>query len=136
MTENTKLIRFSDGTLIVGMVEGLDNLEEHKFINILYPIEIYSSGIDNGDSQILSEQFMLKAWMGLTDDVMFKVNTADITTMGNLKDEYMAGYENVVDRLFFRGDATQEAAQHAAEDEFGPEDLLELLQARESNDIN
>ena len=135
MTENTKLIRFSNGTMIVCMVEGLDNLEQQKFINVLYPIEIYSDGIDDIGSR-MSEQFMLKAWMGLTDDVMFQVNTADITTIGNLKEEYMAGYENVVDRLFFRGDETQEIAQSAAEEEFSPEDLLELLQARDNNDIN
>jgi len=135
MTDNTKLIRFTDGTLIVCMVEGLDNLEEQKFINVLYPIEVFSDGVsDMGNS--FSEQFMLKAWMGLSDDVMFKVNTADITTIGALKDEYISGYENVVDRMFFRGDEAQQAAQQAAEEEFGPEDLLELLQAKQDNKLN
>ena len=131
MTDNTKLIRFTDGTMIVGMVEGLDNLEEQKFIEVLYPIEIFSDGVsDMGDN--FSEQFMLKAWMGLSDDVMFKVNTGDITSMGSLKQEYIKGYENVVDRMFFR----DEEEQHSAEEEFGPEDLLELLQAKQDNKLN
>ena len=83
-----------------------------------------------GDS--FSEQFMLKAWMGLSDDVMFKVNTGDITSMGSLKQEYIKGYENVVDRMFFR----DEEEQDSAEEEFGPEDLLELLQAKQDNKLN
>lgn len=129
MTDNTKLIRLTDGTMIVGMVEGLDNLEEQKFINVLYPIEIFSDGVDDmGDR--FSEQFMLKAWMGLSDDVMFKVNTRDITSMGALKQEYMAGYENVVDRMFLQ---KEEEPQEAS---FGPEDLLELLQAKQDNKLN
>ena len=131
MTDNTKLIRFTDGTMIVGMVDGLDNLEEQKFIEVLYPIQIFSDGVsDMGDS--FSEQFMLKAWMGLSDDVMFKVNTGDITSMGSLKQEYIKGYENVVDRMFFR----DEEEQDSAEEEFGPEDLLELLQAKQDNKLN
>lgn len=131
MTDNKKLIRLTDGTMIVGMVEGLDNLEEQKFIEVSYPIEIFSDGVsDMGDS--FSEQFMLKAWMGLSDDVMFKVNTGDITSMGSLKQEYIKGYENVVDRMFFR----DEEEQHSANEEFGPEDLLELLQAKQDNKLN
>lgn len=135
MTNNTKLIRFTDGTMIVGMVEGLDNLEKQKFIEVLYPIEIFSDGVsDMGDN--FSEQFMLKAWMGLSDDVMFKVNTGDITSMGSLKQEYIKGYESVVDRVFFRDEEAQQAAQQAIEEEFGPEDLLELLQAKQDNKLN
>lgn len=135
MTDNTKLIRFTDGTMIVCMVEGLDNLEQQKFINVLYPIEIYSEGIDDIGSR-MSEQFMLKAWMGLSDDVMFKVNVNDITTMGSLTEEYISGYENVVNRLFFRDDETQNATQDAPEEEFTPEDLLEMIQAKQDNKLN
>lgn len=135
MTDNTKLIRFTDGTMIVCMVEGLDNLEQQKFINVLYPIEIYSEGIGNEGSR-LSEQFMLKAWMGLSDDVMFKVNVNDITTMGSLTEEYISGYENVVNRLFFRDEEAQIAAQDAPEEEFTPEDLLEMIQAKQDNKLN
>jgi hypothetical protein len=52
--------------------------------------------------------------------------------MGSLKQEYIKGYENVVDRMFFR----DEEEQDSAEEEFGPEDLLELLQAKQDNKLN
>ena len=34
MDQNTRLIKFSDGTLIVCMVESLDDLQKQNFINV------------------------------------------------------------------------------------------------------
>jgi len=133
MDETTRLVKFSDGTLIVCMVEGVDNLLEKSHIKILYPIEVVSNGIDGYEDNRAMEQYSLKAWMGLSDDVMFTINTKDITVISSLNEEYMVGYENVVNRLYYREDAVQEAA---SDGEFTPEDLLELIQAKEDNKLN
>ena len=133
MDETTRLIKFSDGTLIVCMVEGVDNLLEKSHINILYPIEVVSNGIDGYENDRAMEQYSLKAWMGLSDDVMFTLNTKDITVISTLNSEYMVGYENVVNRLYFRDDVAQQAAQ---EEELTPEDLLEYLQLKDEGKLN
>lgn len=133
MDETTRLVKFSDGTLIVCMVEGIDNLLEKSHIKILYPIEVISNGIDGYDDNRVMEQYSLKAWMGLSEDVMFTINTKDITVISSLNEEYMVGYENVVNRLYFRED---EGAHAATSDEFTPEDLLDLIQAKNEGKLN
>jgi hypothetical protein len=133
MRNNTRIIRFSDGTMIVCMVESLDDIQKQNFINILYPIEIISNGLEKNDGSQMLEQYMLKAWMGLSDDVMFTLNTSDITTIALLREEYIAGYENVVNRLFFRSDEFQNPPE---EEELTPEDLLEYLQLKDEGKLN
>lgn len=134
MENNTRIIRFSNGTMIVCMVENIDNIQDQKFINILYPIEIISSGIEDRGAPHLIEQYALKAWMGLSDDVLFTLNTNDITVISLLKEEYIAGYENVVNRIYYRDEDFD--SPEMEEDEFTPEDLLELLQAKEEGKLN
>ena len=133
MDQNTRLIKFTDGTMIVCMVEGLDDLQKQPFINIMYPIEVMSSGIESLEDSRAMEQYSLKAWMGLSDDVMFTLNARDITTIATLRDEYIGGYENVVNRLYFRDDALHESLP---EDELTPEDLLEYLQIKDEGKLN
>ena len=133
MDETTRLIKFSDGTLIVCMVEGVDDLLEKSHIKILYPIEVVSNGIDGYEDNRAIEQHSLKAWMGLSDDVMFTLNAKDITVISRLNSEYMVGYENVVNRLYFKDDVVQQAAQ---EEELTPEDLLEYLQLKDKGKLN
>jgi len=133
MDQNIRMIKFSDGTMIVCMVEGLDDLQKQNFINVLYPIEIVTSGMENIEDTRAMEHYALKAWMGLSDDVMFTLNAKDITTIATLRDEYIGGYENVVNRMYFRDEALHESLP---EDELSPEDLLEYLQAKEEGKLN
>lgn len=133
MDQNTRLIKFSDGTMIVCMVEGLDDLQKQSFINVLYPIEVMTHGVENMEDNRAMEQYSLKQWMGLSDDVMFTLNAKDITVISTLRDEYKDGYENVVNRLYFNDDALHESLP---EDELTPEDLLQYLQAKDEGKLN
>ena len=54
-------------------------------------------------------------------------------TIATLRDEYIGGYENVVNRMYFRDEALHESLP---EDELSPEDLLEYLQAKEEGKLN
>lgn len=136
MENNTRIIRFSDGTMIVCIVEGVDDLRNQQFINILYPIEIYSNGLEDHGRPHLIEQYMLKAWIGLSGDLSYTLNTSDITVISTLKEEYITGYERVVNKLYFSKTTQDPQYGDYEEDEFTPEDLLELLQAKEEGKLN
>ena len=127
--ENIKIIRFIDGSIIVCLCEEA-NIKENNFIKILYPIELLMDG--DLDENIIREQYMLKPWIPLSDDLLYEVSVSSISVMSALKEEYLAGYERVVNRVYFREDVTQ-ASQ---DDEFTPEDLLELIQAKEEGKLN
>jgi hypothetical protein len=127
--DNIKILRFIDGSVIVCMCEEAD-IKENNFIKILYPIELFMDG--DLEESIMREQYMLKPWIPLSDDVLYEVSVSSISVMSALKEEYLAGYERVVNRVYFREDVTQ-ASQ---DDEFTPEDLLELIQAKEEGKLN
>ena len=133
MENNTRIIRFSNGSMIVCMVEEVENAKEQSHINVLYPIEVISMGVEGASEDRAMEQYNLKAWMGLSDDTLFEIATKDITVMSALSEEYMTGYENVVDRLYLRDEVAQSPHD---DDEFSPEDLLEYLQIKEQGKLN
>lgn len=134
MENNTRIIRFSNGSMIVCMVEEVDNSLEQSHINVTFPIEVISMGVEGASEDRAMEQYNLKAWMGLSDDTQFEIATKDITVMSTLSEEYMRGYENVVDRLYFRDEAAHSRLEN--DDEFSPEDLLEYLQIKEKGELN
>jgi hypothetical protein len=127
--DNIRILRFIDGSIIVCMCEEAD-IKENNFIKILYPIELFMDG--DLEETIMREQYMLKPWIPLSDDVLYEVSVSSISVMSALKEEYLAGYERVVNRVYFREDVTQESQ----DDEFTPEDLLELIQAKEEGKLN
>jgi len=122
-----KLIKFNDGTMIVAMLEATEDYRELNYVKILYPIEVVADSHMEG--QVLNESYMLKPWMGLSDDVLFDIKTSEILTISDLRNDYIQGYDNMVDRMYASPETVQEP-------EYGPDDLLELLQARDNNDIN
>lgn len=133
MDQEARLIRFSDGTMIVCMIEGVNDIQKQSFINITYPIQVVSGGLENFEETRAMEQYSLKAWMGLSDDFQFTINAKDITVISNLREEYVVGYENVVNRLYF---TNEDLHGTVPEDELSPEDLLEYLQLKDKGKLN
>ena len=133
MDQEARLIRFSDGTMIVCMIEGVNDIQKQSFINITYPIQVVSGGLENFEETRAMEQYSLKAWMGLSDDFQFTINAKDITVISNLREEYVVGYENVVNRLYF---TNEDLNGTVPEDELSPEDLLEYLQLKDKGKLN
>lgn len=133
MDQEARLIRFSDGTMIVCMIEGADDIQKQSFINITYPIQVVSGGLESFEETRAMEQYSLKAWMGLSDDFQFTINAKDITVISNLREEYVVGYENVVNRLYF---TNEDFHGTVPEDELSPEDLLEYLQLKDEGKLN
>ncbi len=133
MDQEARLIRFSDGTMIVCMVEDVGDIQEKSFIDITYPIQVVSGGLESLEETRAMEQYSLKAWMGLSDDFQFTINAKDITVISNLREEYVVGYENVVNRLYF---TNEDLHGTVPEDELSPEDLLEYLQLKDKGKLN
>jgi hypothetical protein len=133
MDQEARLIRFSDGTMIVCMIEDVDDIQKKSFIDITYPIQVVSGGLESLEETRAMEQYSLKAWMGLSDDFQFTINAKDITVISNLREEYVVGYENVVNRLYF---TNEDLHGTVPEDELSPEDLLEYLQLKDKGKLN
>jgi hypothetical protein len=134
--DKIRVIRFNDGITIVACVQNDYDLSE-DFINIMYPIEVYSGGIDEYDES-LSESYMLKSWMGLSDDVAFTVSTSSIMVVSKLIESHKEGYEQCVKKIFFEERLQR---KHAATDELlsetlSPDDLLKYMEARNKNKLN
>ena len=108
----------------------------------MYPIEIWSGGVNEFQDH-LSEHYMLKAWMGLSDDVAFTINTDAITVVSDLIDSHHEGYQQCVQRLFIDKEGLMKPPTprrrdplDAMADALSPDDLLEYLDAKEKNKIN
>tara|TARA_A100001035_G_scaffold154998_1_gene122359 strand:- start:15597 stop:16025 length:429 start_codon:yes stop_codon:yes gene_type:complete len=139
--DKIKVVKFLDGSQIVATLENDYDLND-KFINIMYPIEIWSGGVNEFQDH-LSEHYMLKAWMGLSDDVAFTINTDSITVVSDLIDTHHEGYQQCVQRLFIDKEGLMKPPTprrrdplDAMADALSPDDLLEYLDAKEKNRIN
>jgi hypothetical protein len=131
--DKIRVIRFADGSQIVACLEKEYDLST-PFLNLMYPIEIYSGGVDE-DEDYLSESYMLKGWMGLSDDVAFTVATSSIVVVAKLIESHITGYEQCVKKIFFE-DKQQRATTNSMADALSPDDLLDYIEAKNNNKIN
>lgn len=134
--DKVRVVRFTDGTTIVACLETEYDLSK-PFMNMMYPIEIYSGGVDEYDDH-LSESYMLKSWMGLSDDVAFTVSTAGVLVVSKLVESHMMGYEDCVKKIYFEDKAQRRKTkmEESLSDVLSPDDLLDYLDAKTNNKIN
>ena len=134
--DKIRVVRFNDGKTMVACLETEYDLTK-PFINLMYPIEIYSGGVDEYDDH-LSESYMLKSWMGLSDDVAFTVSTASVMVVSKLIESHKAGYEECVKKIFFEEkiERRKSMMEQSLADVLSPDDLLDYLDAKTNNKIN
>lgn len=127
--EQTKIIKFENGETIVAVVEDAENYRSLNLIKILYPIEVFSQ--KNVKGEVVVEQFSLKPWISLSDETLYEISTSNITTMVNLKDEFLPGYQRMVDHFYFT-----ENEEEVIEEEEELELLMDYWDAKSNNKIN
>jgi len=126
MENQIKVIKFENGETVVATME--EEFTENNFVKILYPIEIISEAHLEGEQVI--EKYSMKPWISISDETLMSVNSRRITTVVNLKEEFVEGYERMVNVLFFQTEVEQESVQ----DEL--ELLMDYYEAQKSNKIS
>ena len=127
--EQTKIIKFENGETIVAVVEGSEDYRSLNLLKILYPIEIVSEQTLNGETVL--ERFSLKPWITLSDETLFEISTRNISTIVDLKETYIGGYERMVNHFYF-----PESEEVVNQEEEEVEVLLEYWNAKSNNEIN
>jgi len=127
--DKTKIIKFENGEMVVAVIEGAEDYRSLNLIKILYPIEIVSEQSMNGEAVL--ERFSLKPWITLSDETLFEISTRNISTIVDLKDVYVGGYERMVNHYYF-----EESEEELQTEEEEVQMLLEYYNAKSSNNIN
>lgn len=127
--EQTKIIKFENGETIVAVVEDSEDYRSLNLLKILYPIEIVSEQTLNGETVL--ERFSLKPWITLSDETLFEISTRNISTIVDLKETYIGGYERMVNHFYF-----PESEEVVNQEEEEVEVLLEYWNAKSNNEIN
>lgn len=107
--------------------------KEYNFIKLIHPLEIITR------HEILRELYYLKAWLPMSSAKVVEVNTMNIITMSPLKQELLEGYEEGVQKTYYKkaledldfgGDLPEN------EDEFSQTDLEEYAEAIIKGKVN
>lgn len=126
MDNQIKVIKFESGETVVATME--DDFTENNFVQILYPIEIISEAHLKGEQVI--EKYSMKPWISISDETLMSINARRITTVVDLKDEFVEGYERMVNVLFFETEVEQEAMEEEIET------LIQYAEAQKDNKIS
>lgn len=135
MTE-VVIIKTNCGETILAQSEiPCDLFQEYNFINLVHPLEIITR------HELLRELYYLKPWVPMSNAKVLTINTMNITTMTPLKSELIDGYEDGVQKAYYRkalenldldfgGDLPE------SEDEFSQTDLEEYAEAIIKGKVN
>ena len=126
MDNQIKVIKFESGETVVATME--DDFTENNFVQILYPIEIISEAHLKGEQVI--EKYSMKPWISISGETLMSINARRITTVVDLKEEFVEGYEKMVNVLFFETEVEQ------AEIEEEIETLIQYAEAQKDNKIS
>jgi len=93
--EQVSIIRLMDGSTVVGRVN-----HNPDTIEVEYPIElVFTTTPLRG---ILGEQVSLKPWMAIAQDQVFIIDRTNVITIGALDNNFIAGYERMVESIYFQ----------------------------------
>ena len=135
MTE-VVIIKTNSGETILAQSETpCDLFKEYNFINLVHPLEIITR------HELLRELYYLKPWVPMSNAKVLTINTMNITTMTPLRTELIDGYEDGVQKAYYRkaldnlnldfgGDLPEN------EDEFSQTDLEEYAEAIIKGKVN
>lgn len=126
MDNQVKVIKFENGETVVATME--EDFTENNFVKILYPIEIISEAHLKGEQVI--EKYSMKPWISLSDETLMSINSRRITTVVDLKEEFVEGYERMINVLFFETEVEHETVEEEIET------LMQYAEAQKDNKIS
>jgi len=107
--------------------------KEYNFINLVHPLEIITR------HEMLREIYFLKPWLPMSSAKVVEVNTMNIITMSPLKQELIEGYEEGVQKSYYKKaleDLDFGGGLPENEDEFSQTDLEEYAEAIIKGKVN
>ena len=121
--EIPKVIKFKNGELIIAFISDATD----GFVHLENPIAAVSQSVMQGD--LVGETFVLKPWIGITEDKSFFVKREDILTICSLR-------ENLIQQYKSYAIPSEAINSPDIEDNLGLEDIMEAKIRKSRNLLN
>jgi len=89
------ILKLMDGTTIVGKLT-----VDGDIVEIEHPIELISNIAPVGN--VLGEQVSLRPWVPIASEHTFTIERYQILTFSSLQEQFVEGYNKMVDTIYFR----------------------------------
>ena len=89
------ILKLMDGTTIVGKITISGDVVE-----IEHPIELVS--MVQPLQGVLGEQISLRPWVAISSETIFTIERYNVITMSGLQEQFVDGYEKMVDQIYFK----------------------------------
>lgn len=121
--EIPKVIKFKNGDLVIAQV--FDSVDD------LYRIEnpIAAVTFPTMQGEIVGETFLLKPWIGISQDKSFFVRKSDILTVCTLKENLLEQYKNYLL-------PNEEQPSEPEDDQFGIDEVVQAMVLKSKNLLN
>tara|TARA_B100000073_G_scaffold30169_1_gene23013 strand:- start:2199 stop:2588 length:390 start_codon:yes stop_codon:yes gene_type:complete len=129
MSENITILKLMDGSTIVGKVQSSGDIVE-----IEHPIELVSE--TRPQAGYLGEQISLRPWVAIAEEHVFTVERFNIINMSTLQENFIAGYNRMVDHIYFQSPAWEGPMAENGEENLDVDTLTELADALLKNKIH
>lgn len=126
---NLKVVTFTDDFQLVCGVE-----ESGDGYNLITPLKIIRNLFE--DEHGNAEQIALIGWIPFTGDKTFFVNKIKVLNVSNLDDSYVDDYNDLVEKVYNYKDKLRQAKKEMQASGISPLDMLEYMEAVETNKIN
>lgn len=94
-----KLIKLKSGeSIICTMDRDIMSAASESHISLNLPIQVVPHKETRKDNHVIGESFILRPWIGLSDNEEFIISTDVILTIGNVKKEIKKQYVEYVDQ--------------------------------------
>lgn len=97
MIMHYKIVKLKTGeTLLCSMEDDVKTMSRETFLELIDPVEVIKQRESRKGNMVVGESFLLRPWIGLSDNDEFVINADIVLTIGNLKKEVKQQYIDYV----------------------------------------
>lgn len=98
MNETYKVVRLKTGDVILCTIESdIAMTPSMTLLQIGSPLQVITVQDSRKGNSIMGESFILRPWMGMSDNSEFTINTDLVVTMGDMKPDIKQHYINYIE---------------------------------------
>lgn len=93
-----KVVKLKTGeSILCTMDRDISSTSSENFLKLNDPVEVIQLQERRSGSLVVGENYVLRPWMGLSDNEMFTINSDIVLTIGDLKKEVREHYIKYID---------------------------------------
>lgn len=90
-----KVVKLKTGeSILCTMTNDVKSLSQENYLRLQTPIQVLPQQESRRGNQVVGESYLLRPWIGLSDNDEFVISTDMVLTIGNLKKEVREQYLN------------------------------------------